>query len=1173
MGHKVRLPVDLDPTRRCASPLREGGASLRGWVLKLGFEGLEEIASVGPAVLFRGLLEGIAVTFIVDSGSQVNLVSQGFCEANPILRIREDDTRLHFGNGQEASTTGALSRVTLSCQGRKAVLSRVCISPHSLGSVDLLLGTPFLQEAGAGVFSDPVPRVSFPKGAGWHSEAGLGGFNRDEADVKFVQGNSAKQFLKQTKGDLDVFALRVAVGKDGSIKSSAATQINGSSEVPELVEELKSAQEEFADVLRDQLPGPEERAGADFLQESVLEIPLKPDAVPRRYRPIPLSAGEALVMEELLGELMEKAFIEEGDGTCGWSAPVFLLKKPGRTGIANNRFRLLCDLRGVNAQVVPESYFPADVAQIMRDLSGAKVFSSFDFLNGYSQMALHPNSRDITTFSVHLPGKGLRYFRYKSVVLGLQNSVGRFQTWAERVTAGLSGENGRVQVYIDDCLLSSGDVGRHVDLVVAFLLRCRRYKVYLARTKSHWGVVSLDFLGFRVSEDCVEVSQSKKQALQDYAVPNSYAATRRFVGFCVYLSQHVDHFSGRIAPLTTLLKGDVKGPGRVRFVWSPACQVAFEDIKEAILQASGLFIPTSDGRFSIECDASGMGVGAALFQTVEGVLRPVWFASHKLSKAERNYAPRSLEMLAVIFSLKKFRGYIALHHVHIFSDHESLAGFLKQQSLQGRDARWAELLLEQRFSQFYRRGETMLVADALSRAFVDMPSADQGAVGANDAAGGVTDFINENIAPHFNRFHQCDSADVLTVSAVVEDSLSAPAVVDKDWRAGVLKLVERDPELVPILAALKKDVSQLSMVERASVRHFALLGDGLYFLEGGAGPRLVIPKVPGDRTRTLLLFQAHDSSLHPGVERTYAALSRTFFWIGMRASVERFVRSCLGCQERKSKNARAEGFRGGHSVPPARWHTVAIDFITDLEPDAEGFDQILVVMDVLTKFVYLVPCLKTDSAETTAKRLFAQVFCVHGAPVVLQSDRDTKFCSAFFSQLMVCFNVRQAMGGAYDHRWNGIVENMNRQVECLLRSVLAHHKDRAFTEYLPLVAFSLNSAVHSSTKMSPYFAMFGVEPCNPVLFAGGESAAARDGDVQSELSRIWCLFRRVFWRWFVTICWRFNGPWACTRIGCNATWSSRSVRRCGLTQLTFRPSILHGRRGNCGTRSLAPLKC
>ena len=58
----------------------------------------------------------------------------------------------------------------------------------------------------------------------------------------------------------------------------------------------------------------------------------------------------------------------------------------------------------------------------MRDLSGAKVFSSFDFLNGYSQMSLHPDSRDITTFSVQIPGAGVKYYRYKSVCLGIQNA-------------------------------------------------------------------------------------------------------------------------------------------------------------------------------------------------------------------------------------------------------------------------------------------------------------------------------------------------------------------------------------------------------------------------------------------------------------------------------------------------------------------------------------------------------------------------------------------------------------------------------------------------------------------------------------------------------------------------------------------------------------------------------
>ena len=168
----------------------------------------------------------------------------------------------------------------------------------------------------------------------------------------------------------------------------------------------------------------------------------------------------------------------------------------------------------------------------------------------------------------------------------------------------------------------------------------------------------------------------------------------------------------------------------------------------------------------------------------------------------------------------------------------------------------------------------------------------------------------------------------------------------------------------------------------------------------------------------------------------------------MRQAVERYVKTCLGCQEQKCKNSRAEGFRAGHSVPPARFHTVAIDFITDLQPDAGGFDTILVTMDVLTKFVYLVPSMKTDCASTTAKRLFASVFCVHGAPMVLQSDRDTRFCSAFFNQLMRCFNVRQAVSCAYDHRFNGIVEKKNREVECLLRAVLAHYPDREFTESL-----------------------------------------------------------------------------------------------------------------------------
>ena len=111
-------------------------------------------------------------------------------------------------------------------------------------------------------------------------------------------------------------------------------------------------------------------------------------------------------------------------------------------------------------------------------------------------------------------------------------------------------------------------------------------------------------------------------------------------------------------------------------------------------------------------------------------------------------------------------------------------------------------------------------------------------------------------------------------------------------------------------------------------------------------------------------------------------------------------------------------------------------------------------------------------------------------PKVLRSDRDSKWCSAWFKALMKHFNVRQAMGTSHDHKFNGVVENVNKTVEVCLRSVLANYPDREFTDYLPLVQFAINSAKHTATKESPYKAVFGVEPCSPSLFAA-HSAATR----------------------------------------------------------------------------------
>jgi hypothetical protein len=51
------------------------------------------------------------------------------------------------------------------------------------------------------------------------------------------------------------------------------------------------------------------------------------------------------------------------------------------------------------------------------------------------------------------------------------------------------------------------------------------------------------------------------------------------------------------------------------------------------------------------CDASYLGVSGVLMQ--QG--HPIAFESRKLTPAERNYSPTELEMLAVVYCVKKWR--------------------------------------------------------------------------------------------------------------------------------------------------------------------------------------------------------------------------------------------------------------------------------------------------------------------------------------------------------------------------------------------------------------------------------------------------------------------------------------------------------------------------------------
>ncbi len=173
----------------------------------------------------------------------------------------------------------------------------------------------------------------------------------------------------------------------------------------------------------------------------------------------------------------------------------------------------------------------------------------------------------------------------------------------------------------------------------------------------------------------------------------------RFLGLVGYYRSFCRKFSTVVAPLTDLLKGKVK------FIWSPSCEVKSLLCSEPVLRA-----PSFDKSFTLHVDASNVGAGAVLQQRDDdGVDHPVsFFFSRKFTSYQRHYSVVEKEALALIWALQHFAVYLnSSAPIVIYSDHNPLT-FLN--SLQ------CGLCFYSHSAWIFDRGLENVVADALSRA-------------------------------------------------------------------------------------------------------------------------------------------------------------------------------------------------------------------------------------------------------------------------------------------------------------------------------------------------------------------------------------------------------------------------------------------------------------------------
>ena len=124
-----------------------------------------------------------------------------------------------------------------------------------------------------------------------------------------------------------------------------------------------------------------------------------------------------------------------------------------------------------------------------------------------------------------------------------------------------------------------------------------------------------------------------------------------------------------------------------------------------------LALPYFSRLFVLECDTSGVEIGAVLMQGSH----PIVFESRKLSELEGLYSIYDKEMLAIMHALTKFRQYLVGSRFVVKTDHNSLKYFLDQKDLNERQQKWVSKIQAFDFDIEYVKGKRNVVADALSR--------------------------------------------------------------------------------------------------------------------------------------------------------------------------------------------------------------------------------------------------------------------------------------------------------------------------------------------------------------------------------------------------------------------------------------------------------------------------
>ncbi|XP_017982330.1 PREDICTED: uncharacterized protein LOC108663252 [Theobroma cacao] len=318
--------------------------------------------------------------------------------------------------------------------------------------------------------------------------------------------------------------------------------------------DVKPIIEEFCDVVPEEIPHglPPMRDiqhAIDFILGIV--IPNKPAYL--------MSPQEYKELQHQVKQLLEKGLVRESVSPC--VVPALLVPKKDET------WRMCIDSRAVNKITIKYRFPIPRLDDLLDQLHSAIIFSKIDLHSGYHQIRMQLRDEWKTAFKTC---DGL--YEWTVMPFGVSNAPSTFMRLMNQIFEVL-----------------------------------REQKLFVNLKKCEFMTNKVIFLGYVVSNQGIEVDQSKVDVIVNCPVLKSLHDVRSFHGLTSFYRRFIKNFSSVAAPLTECLKQD-------SFIWSTKAQHSFEELKERITKAPVLALLNFDLVFEVDCDVSNVGIGAVLSQ-------------------------------------------------------------------------------------------------------------------------------------------------------------------------------------------------------------------------------------------------------------------------------------------------------------------------------------------------------------------------------------------------------------------------------------------------------------------------------------------------------------------------------------------------------------------------------